>query len=260
MEEEEIRIFDLQRIFLGDLDPAFALEVAFRTGFMFLYTVAIVRLLGKRGMGQLSPFELVIIIALGSAVGDPMLYPDVPLVHAMVVVTVVVLLQRALVRASDRNSAIEKFVESEPRRLVLDGVLDLDALTTERFARDELFVTLREEGIEHLGQVKRAYLEPSGRVSVWMYQPGDSLPGLPILPQNDPDFPAPTECHLAPPFEGTAACCACGYIVVAKRNTPIGECPACKDSLGWVEAVDTSDEGDGSTGRTRKRRRNPLTQ
>lgn len=95
--DEEIQVFDWKRIFLGDLEPAFALEVAFRTGFMFAYTIILVRLLGKRGIGQLSPFELVIIIALGSAVGDPMFYPDVPLFHAMVVVTVIVLLQRALV-------------------------------------------------------------------------------------------------------------------------------------------------------------------
>src|SRR5687768_8186714 len=98
MEEEQIRVFDFQRIFLGDLPLEFALEVAFRTAFMFAFTVILVRLLGKRGMGQLSPFELVIIIALGSSVGDPMFYPDVPLFHAMVVVTVIVISQRALVR------------------------------------------------------------------------------------------------------------------------------------------------------------------
>ena len=47
-------------------------------------------MLGKRGMGELSPFELVIIVALGSAVGDPMFYADVPLVHGIIVITVVV--------------------------------------------------------------------------------------------------------------------------------------------------------------------------
>jgi uncharacterized membrane protein YcaP (DUF421 family) len=55
---------------------------------MYLYALLLVRLLGKRGMGQLAPFDFVIIIALGSAVGYPMFYPDVPVLHAMAAITV----------------------------------------------------------------------------------------------------------------------------------------------------------------------------
>ncbi len=57
--------FDLYRIFLGDQPPGFFLEIMFRTVVMYLYVLLLLRLLGKRGMGQLSPFEFTIIIALG---------------------------------------------------------------------------------------------------------------------------------------------------------------------------------------------------
>lgn len=255
--DEDIQVFDWKRMFLGDLEPEFALEVAFRTGFMFAYTVILVRLLGKRGIGQLSPFELVIIIALGSAVGDPMFYPDVPLLHAMIVVTVIVLLQRALVGLSDRSAVVERYVESEPRRLVLEGVIDVEALKSERFARDEFFTALREEGVEHLGQVKRAYLEPSGHISVWMYQPDDSLPGLPILPHSDPDYSEPIDYRSPSPFTGMAACFDCGNLLEVRQGSTLGACPACDEKTGWSKAVDTA-RGDGEPGRTRRRRAHPL--
>lgn len=54
----EIETFDLQRMFFGDQSSWFLLEVVFRTCFMFLYTLILVRTTGKRGLGELSPFEL----------------------------------------------------------------------------------------------------------------------------------------------------------------------------------------------------------
>lgn len=245
---EEPRVFDLKRIFLGDLDPVFALEVAFRTGFMFVFTVTLVRLLGKRGIGQLSPFEFVIIIALGSAVGDPMFYPDVPLFHAMVVVTVIVLLQRALVGLTDRSEKMERYIESEPRLLVHEGVLDMDALKRERFARDELFTALREEGVEQLGQVKRAYLEPSGHVSVWKLQGNRSRPGLPILPRSDPDFAEPVPGDEPAPFAGLAACANCGSLAEAGAGRAMGQCRTCEETSGWLPASDSAPERTNGAG------------
>ena len=63
--------FDLQRMFIGDLSPWFYGEIIFRTAFLYLAAI-LLRLMGKRGMSSLSPFEQVILIALGSEVGGPM--------------------------------------------------------------------------------------------------------------------------------------------------------------------------------------------
>ena len=79
---EELAAFDLQRMFMGEGSPLFLLEVVFRTCFMFVYTLLLVRMTGKRGIGDLSPFELLLVVALGSSVGDPMFYPEGPLFHA----------------------------------------------------------------------------------------------------------------------------------------------------------------------------------
>jgi len=73
--DSTFKVFDFHRIFVGDTPPLFLLEIVFRTLIMYAYTVALLRVLGKRGMGQLSMLELAIIIAFGSAVGDPMVEP-----------------------------------------------------------------------------------------------------------------------------------------------------------------------------------------
>jgi uncharacterized membrane protein YcaP (DUF421 family) len=68
--------FDLARILLGRLPWLYLAEILLRTTIVYFFALFVVRTIGKRGMGQLAPFDFVIIIALGSAVGDPMFYPD----------------------------------------------------------------------------------------------------------------------------------------------------------------------------------------
>jgi uncharacterized membrane protein YcaP (DUF421 family) len=88
--EQAIQAFDWRRMLWGDEPPLFLLEIVFRTMVIYGYTMALMRWLGSRTIGQLSSIEFLLVIALGSAVGDAMFYPDVPLLHAIAVITVVV--------------------------------------------------------------------------------------------------------------------------------------------------------------------------
>ena len=162
----DIQPFDWQRIFIGDAPLLFLLEIAFRTFFMYVFTLLLVRVIGKRGLTQLSPFEYMIIIVLGSAAGDPTFYPDVPLTHAMVVMVAVVILQKLLELLTEKNRPLEIAVEGQMRRLVRDGQVLEPALRAEGLSKTELYAELRSEGVECMGQVRFAYLEPSGWVSV----------------------------------------------------------------------------------------------
>lgn len=230
----EIEAFDLRRLFIGDASPWFLAEVVFRTAFMFLFTLLLIRLTGKRGLGELSPFELLMVVALGSAVGDPMFYADVPLLHAMAVITVIVLLQRGVASLVDKSERAERFIESETTALVANGVIDVNALRREHFARDELFMLLRESGVEQLGQVKRAFLEPSGRISVWLFPPGDVRPGLPLVPANDPECTEPLPAESLSDTGAELACCTCGGLAKPLIGTTLGGCAVCNSDAGWV--------------------------
>jgi hypothetical protein len=169
----------------------------------------VVRTIGKRGMGQLAPFDFVIIIALGSAVGDPMFYPNVPLLHALVAITAIVLLTRGVTHLTQRSRRIQDLLSATAARLVRDGVMDLAAMRQEGIARTELFEALRTIGIEHLGEVERAYLEPSGKISAFKQPQGSVRPDLPVLPEGSRGGCEPTAAgrrfwSVAPMPAGTA--------------------------------------------------------
>lgn len=256
---EGFEVFDLRRIFLGEEPLWFLAEVVFRTAFMFVYTLLLVRITGKRGLGELSPFELLMVVALGSAVGDPMFYADVPLLHAMAVVTVIVLLQRGVAVLMDHSEPVERFIESTSSRVVVDGVVDTQTLLKEHFSRDELFMLLREEGVEQLGQVKRAYLEPSGRISVWLYSKDDVRPGLSIMPQTDPDFPEPLDPRETVTEAQELVCCTCGSPRIVLPGEALGACPVCEKDTGWTAAsLAARGEPSENGGTTRRSKRGPL--
>lgn len=158
--------FDLHRIFLGDHPAAFYIEIAIRSALMFVFALLLLRLMGKRSLGQLSPFDFVIIIALGSAVGDPMFYDDVPLFEAMTVIVVVVALNHAFSKTTQSHRRFERFVDSSPTVLIRRGEIDQDALRREAMSEPELFELLRLGGIENLENVEVAILEASGHVSI----------------------------------------------------------------------------------------------
>ena len=174
----------IHRILFGDQPYIFLVEIAVRTFVIFIFTLVLLRWMGKRGLSQLSPFEFVIIVSLGSAVGDPMLYGDTPLIHAMLVILVVVCLQRALGRLTQNNAQVEQFIESRSELLVQDGLINAEQLHRERLSINELFEMLRLDGIAHLGQVRQAFLEPSGKLSVIRRR--RPIPGLSTMPEVGP--------------------------------------------------------------------------
>lgn len=178
----EISPFDLQRIFIGEHPPFFLLEIVFRTAVIYGYTLLATRFMGKRGMGQITTFEFVVIIALGSAVGDPMLYADVPLIYGIIVVTVIVLMQKVLNDTTNIFPKFEEVVEGKTIQIISEGKVIEGALHIESMSMPELFMELRMKGIKNTGEIEFAYLEPTGEFSIFKYPEGKEREGVSILP------------------------------------------------------------------------------
>jgi uncharacterized membrane protein YcaP (DUF421 family) len=89
-------IFEWPRLLMNEQPGMFLIEVMFRSLVMFLIVFVGFRLSGKRSIKQLSVFEMVLIVSLGSAAGDPMFYEDVGLLPAAAVFVVVISLYRAI--------------------------------------------------------------------------------------------------------------------------------------------------------------------
>jgi uncharacterized membrane protein YcaP (DUF421 family) len=223
-------MLDLQRILFNNAPADFLLEVALRSTVMFLTLLAVLKLAGKRGVKQLSIFEMVIIISLGSAAGDPMFYEDVGIVHALVVFVVVLVLYRFVTWLTGKSTFIEKLLEGRTECLIDGGKFAMQKFERESLAQDEFFTELRLRNIEHLGQVKKAYIETTGDISIFFYADDDVKPGLPIIPELFND-----QCTDIP-GTGLYSCCRCGE--TKTMHTGKQQCPVCKGNK-WVAAIHT---------------------
>lgn len=228
--DQAITVLDFKRMLLGEESPLFLLEIAVRTTIIYGYTLLLLRWLGSRTVGQLSNVEFLLVIALGSAVGDAMFYPDVPLIHSMLVVTVVVGANKLLDVVIARSPPAERLLDGMPREAVRDGVVVRDFLDQASVSRHELFQELREKGIEQLGEVRRAYIEKDGKVTVFKYG-DDHGSGLPIVPPpqiEPPRLVSPREANL----DATLVCTTCG-----NHHAGSDRCSNC-DRTEWTPAAE----------------------
>lgn len=223
-------IFEWGRLSMGELPGEFLFEVLFRAAIMFIVLLLTLRVAGKRGVKQLSIFETVIIIALGSAAGDPMFYHDVGMIPAILVFTVVIGLYRLVTHLTGKYKWFEQFIEGKTVCLINEGKFSLIKFEKESLAHDEFFMELRVKSIEHLGQVRHAFLEPSGELSVYYYPDEEVKYGLPLIP-----FLFNMKSKLIQQ-DGMYACAMCGHV----EHLQAGEarCIVCKRDE-WVPAINT---------------------
>jgi len=223
-------IFEWNRLLFNELPEVFLLEVIFRSTVMFIILLLTLKLAGKRGVKQLSIFETVIVIALGSAAGDPMFYEDVGIVPAAIVFLVIIVLYRTVTWLTGKSKKFEEFIEGKTECLINDGKFSVTSFKKETLAQDEFFSELRVKSIEHLGQVKHAFIEPSGEISVFFYEDKEVGYGLPILPAL---FNKKNNIIAA---DGIYSCTFCGHTEEQKAGT--AKCKVCKKEE-WVEAINT---------------------
>ena len=222
--------FNWKEILLGSENWAFLLEVVFRSFIMFCIIVISLRILGKRGVKQLSIFELVVIIGLGSAAGDPMFYKDVGLLPGIIVFLMVISLYRLIMYMIGKNKRFEKLVEGEPVCLISEGKFSIDNFKKETLAQDEFFAELRMQGVMHLGQVELGIIETTGNISLFFYEEKEIKYGLPILPAL---FNNPTKKISGKDFY---SCTFCGYTEKPKATNEL-ICPTC-ERKEWVVSID----------------------
>ena len=226
--------FDLQRMILGNDPLLFNLEILVRTIIVYAYALLLLRWLGSRTIGQLSTVEFLLVIALGSAIGDAMFYPEVPLLHALLVITIVVFANKGLDILIARTKQGERFLDGSPKELICDGVLADSLLEGDSMGRGEVFQQLRHHGIEHLGQVHYAYVEPDGEVTVFPHKT-DIHPGLPIVPPWEIGEPPKIGAGETSRDVRLLACRRCGTLSEVAAGAAPGVCRNCRNET-WTPA------------------------
>jgi len=213
--------FDWQRMLLDDFPVLFLGEVAFRALFAFLVVFLFLKVSGRRGIRQLSLFELVAILTLGSAAGDVSFYEDVPLLPIAVVFATLLVLYRLTVLAVSHSMRFSNWLEGKPVTIIKDGLYELNSLDRLNISSDEFFMELRQQGVEHLGQVRLGILETDGDVSLYFYPPEAIKPGLSVLPAEHRPV------YERVPASNVYACTNCGHTQLMSGQQQM-HCPRCE--------------------------------
>jgi len=195
---------------------------------MFLLILTFLRMSGKKGVRQLSIFEVAIIISLGSAAGDPMISKDYAILPSILVFFVIILIYRVITYFAGKNERFESLVEGDPIYIIEDGRFALVERTDHNFAKDEFFAEIRNQGASHIGQIETGILETNGKLSMFFYPDEKVQPGLPVLPK------LYNKKSKEVTRKGLYACTYCGD---CKEISAPHACLRCgKDE--WVESLD----------------------
>ena len=141
-------------------------QIVVRSLVVYLAVFVGFRLTGKRELGQMTIFDLVLILLIANAVQNAMVGPDVSLSGGLVAAAVLLVMNFAVVRLLGLTPLGERLLEGGPTLLVKDGALVPHGLRHEGLAPEEVETAIREHGIADVGGVRAAYLEPDGTISV----------------------------------------------------------------------------------------------
>jgi uncharacterized membrane protein YcaP (DUF421 family) len=151
---------------LLNIDPISLALVVVRTVVVYVVLLILLRLAGKRELGQMTPFDLVVLLIIANAVQNAMVGPDTSLNGGLFAALTLVVVNRLVDRVGLRSAWLQHQLVGEPTLLVHDGALLEDHLRREGLSQDEVLQALREHGIDDLATVKLAVLEADGTISV----------------------------------------------------------------------------------------------
>ena len=143
-----------------------ALAIAAKTTVIYLFLIVGLRLLGKRELGQMSVYDLVLIVVISNSVQNAMVGSDVSLGGGLVAALVLLLVNRLLTWLMSLNPNIEHWIAGAPVLIVRDGQLLEQPMRKEGVTRDQVLAAMREHGIVHLEEVEMGVLEPDGAISI----------------------------------------------------------------------------------------------
>ena len=144
-------------------------QIVLRTGVIYLLVLIGVRLSGKREVGQMTPFDLTLLLLLSNSVQNAMTGPDTSLTGGAVAAATLLILNYLIANLSGMNRRFRRLIEGQPSLLVHDGKVIESHMAKEHVSMDELHRAMREHGISCLDQIALSVLEVDGSISCLKY-------------------------------------------------------------------------------------------
>lgn len=133
---------------------------------VYFALLVLLRLSGRKQVGQLSPFDFVLLLIISNAVQNSMNGGDNSLVGGLIIALSLFSINWVISYINLKNRRLSQLLEGKPEIFIHNGIVSEKLLTKERISHDELKSILREHDIEKIDQVKFAVLEPDGKISI----------------------------------------------------------------------------------------------
>lgn len=140
--------------------------VLIRTIILYFIVIIAMRIMGKKQIGQLEPFELAITIMISELASLPMQDTEIPLIHGVIPIITLITLQASLVILQLKSEKLRNIVNGKPSILIESGQIDIEELTHQKFNINDLMEELRLQGFYDIEDVQYAILETSGQLSI----------------------------------------------------------------------------------------------
>lgn len=137
-----------------------------RTFFLYFAVTFIMRMMGKKQIGQLEPFELVIALMISDLATYPMEDIRIPIIHAVIPIITLLFLQVATSFIEIKSEKARRILTGNPSILIRNGKIDIEELRYQRFNITDLLEELRIKGYFNLSDIQYAILETSGQLSI----------------------------------------------------------------------------------------------
>lgn len=154
-------------------------EFVLRAVLVYGFLLVMLRLTGKRQVGQLAPFDFVLLLVLSNAVQNSMNAGDNTVSAGLILVVTLMAANGLVAWGSYRSKAVELVLDGKPEILVHNGQVDEGILRRNRITRHELMAAIRQVGLTDLAQVRVAILENNGRINVIGGRGGAGEPSAP---------------------------------------------------------------------------------
>ncbi len=142
-----------------------------RTIILYIYLIIIMRVMGKRQIGQLEPADFVVALMISELATLPMADNRIPLIYAIVPITTLVFLQVFISFLELKSENFRSILNGQPSIIIKDGLVNIKELRQLRYNLDDLLAELRQQGFFNLMEIHYAILETDGSLSVLPYTP-----------------------------------------------------------------------------------------
>jgi len=140
-----------------------------RTVIIYITLIVSQRIMGKRQLGELAPYELVVAVLISDLASVPLQDTDTPLIFGLIPVLTLISLEVLISWATLKSPRLRIFISGKPSIIISDGKIDQKEMRKNRLTIDELTVEMRKQNILDISDIRYAILESDGTLSIILY-------------------------------------------------------------------------------------------